>query len=534
MRLRIFFALFSLSLVPATFAAARNVIEHGAVPDGKTLNTAALNRLVTETSASGGGTIEFPAGTYLTGTIYLKNGVVLQLDAGATILGSTELTDYPENVSPRPSDRLEWGRYALISAMDQHDIAIIGQGRINGQGDHPNFTKADLIARGWSSHDAYVKRPYGLSFVRCHGVTVEGVRLENLAMWCEHYFDCDEVVVRGVTVDSLKHDYNNDGIDIDSCRHVRVSDCHFNAGDDAICLKAQFGDCENIVVTNCTGTSLANGVKFGTASSGGFKNIAISNLTFDHIGAAGIALEIVDGGTMDGVALSNIAMRDVGTAIFIRLGNMARRWTTDTEKPGIGALRNLTIDNIVANVRGSGKRPLASSITGLSGHPVENISLSNLRIITQGAYTRGEGEVALSAVPDQEKSYPENGMFGPLPAYGFFVRHVSGLTLRNVDLRFAATDYRSALVCQDVEDLTIDGLAARSSADSKPVIVLADVHRATLVGAVARGETPVYLRVEGASSEVTLLGSNLRAARTAIELGDGVPTTAVFVGGNRE
>ena len=524
-----------LAVWPSVVAAAsRNVVDYGAVPEGKTLNTAALNRLVAETSAAGGGTVLFPAGTYLTGTIYLKSNVTLQLEAGAVILGSTELADYPENAPPRPGGRLEWGRFALICAENQHDVAIIGQGRINGQGHHPNFTKKDLIARGWSKDDAYRKRPYGISFVHCRGVRVEGVTLEDLAMWCEDYLDCDDVVVRGVTVDSMKNDYNNDGIDIDGCRHMRVSDCHFNTGDDSICFKSSYSACENIVITNCTGTSLANGVKFGTASVVGFKNITISNLTFDRVGASGIALEIVDGGTMEGVALSNITMREVSTAILIRLGNRGARWTNDQEKPGIGILRNVSIDHVVALVRERDAKALASSITGLAGHPVENVSLSNIQIVSQRPHPRADGDVALAAIPEAEKAYPENDMFGPLPAYGLFVRHVRGLKLRNVDVTFTGSDFRSALVGHDVEDLVVDGLTARSSKESKPVIMLADARRATLANAVALADTPTFLRVEGVSAGIALVGCNLAAARTAVERGNGVPADAVVIGDNRK
>ena len=524
-----------LAVWPVVVAAAsRNVVDHGAVPDGKTLNTAALNQLVAETSATGGGTVVFPAGMYLTGTIYLRSNVTLQLEAGATVLGSTELADYPENAPPCPSGRLEWGRFALICAEGQHDVAIIGQGRINGQGHHPNFTKKDLIARGWSKDDAYRKRPYGLSFVHCRGVRVEGVTLEDLAMWCQDYLDCDDVVVRGVTVDSMKNDYNNDGIDIDGSRRVRVSDCHFNTGDDSICFKSSYSACENIVITNCTGTSLANGVKFGTASAVGFKNITLSNLTFDRVGASGIALEIVDGGTMEGVVLSNITMRDVSTAILIRLGNRGARWTNDQEKPGIGTLRNVSIDHVVALVRERDGRSLASSITGLVGHPVEDVSLSNIRIVSQRQHARAEADIALAAIPEAEKAYPENDMFGPLPAYGLFVRHVRGLKLRNVDVSFTESDFRSALVCHDVEDLVVDAFTARSSTESKPVIVLADARRATLSNAVAPADTPVFLRVEGVSAGIALVGCNLAAARVPVERGNGVPANAVWGGDDRK
>ncbi len=502
--------------LPSACHGLIDVRARGAVADGSALNTELLNRLVRELSAAGGGTLRFSPGTYLTGTIYLRSHVTLQLEPGATILGSTEIADYPENPPPRPTDRLEYGRHALIHADGQTDVAIIGQGTIYGQGDHPNFTKKDLLAKGWSDRAAYLKRPYGLSFIRCQRVRVEGIRFENIAFWCQHYLDCDDVVVRGVTVDSKKHDYNNDGIDIDGSRSVRVSDCHFNVGDDAICLKAAYRDCENVVVTNCTASSLANGVKFGTATGAGFKNITISNIVLDGIQAAGIALEIVDGGTLDGVSLSNFTMRDVGAAIFIRLGDCARRWVTDMPKPGIGLLRNVVISNIVAEQSSADSRPLSSSITGLPGHPVENISISDVRITSTRSHTREASRVDFRQVPEVPKGYPEYPMFGVLPSHGLYVRHVRGLTLRNVQFAFAGEDYRSAVVCDDVERLVIDGLQTRVLPESAPVLLFHDVRGALVVNSLLWEPAADFLQLQGASTGIELSGNRVGGARIPV------------------
>ena len=498
-------------------AAGRiDVRDFGVIGDGKTLNTSPINQAVVALSQAGGGTLVFGPGTYLTGTIYLRSMVTLQIDAGATILGSTNIADYPENPPPRPSSRLEYGRYALISAAGQHDVGIIGPGRIYGQGDHTNFTKKDLLARGRTFEEAYLKRPFGLSFVGCQRVTVQGIKLENLAFWCQGYLDCDDVTVRGVSVDSKKHDYNNDGIDLDGCRNVRVSDCYFNVGDDAICLKASYGDCENITITNCIASSLANGVKFGTASNAGFKNIAVSNIVLNGVSAAGIALEIVDGGTMDGVSLSNFAMQNVGTAIFIRLGNNARQWTTGPGKPAIGNLRNVSISQVVAETWSEDDRPLAGSITGLPGHPVENVSISDVRVTARRAFSPERSRVDFLMVPEAATEYPEYSMFGPLPAYGLYVRHVRGLTLRNVQLSFLAEDYRSAIVCDNVENLTIDGLKVRSLMASAPVLFFHDVREALVTGVALHDAVPVFLQVEGRSEGIQLLGNALALAHQSV------------------
>jgi len=485
-------------------AAARiDVRDFGVSGDGKTLNTGPINQAIVALSQAGGGTLVFGPGTYLTGTIYLRSMVTLQIEAGATILGSTNIADYPENPPPRPSSRLEYGRYALISAAGQ-------------QGDHTNFTKKDLLARGRTFEEAYLKRPFGLSFVGCQRVTVQDIKLENLAFWCQGYLDCDDVTVRGVSVDSKKHDYNNDGIDLDGCRNVRVSDCYFNVGDDAICLKASYGDCENITITNCTASSLANGVKFGTASNAGFKNIAVSNIVLNGVSAAGIALEIVDGGTMDGVSLSNFAMRNVGTAIFIRLGNNARQWTTGPGQPAIGNLRNVSISQVVAETWSADDRPFAGSITGLPGHSVENVSISDVRVTARRAFSPERSRVDFRLVPEVAAGYPEYSMFGPLPAYGLYVRHVRGLTLRNVQFSFLAEDYRSAIVCDNVEHLTIDGLKVRSLMASAPVLFFHDVRQALVTGVALYDEVPVFLQVEGRSEGIQLLSNDLAQAHQSV------------------
>jgi hypothetical protein len=236
-----------------------------------------------------------------------------------------------------------------------------------------------------------------------------------------------------------------------------VSNCSFRAGDDAICLKASYRDCEDVTVTNCTASSLANGIKLGTASNGGFRNIAISNVALDGVQESGITIEIVDGGTLDGVTVQNIAMRNVTAAVFIRLGDMARSWTTGAGRPGIGVLRNVSISDIVAELSPRGNLSTGGSITGLPGHPVENVSISNVRMALRGAFPRG-ARIDPRSVPEAGANYPEHSMFGPLPAYGLFVRHVRGLALHNVVFSGGGGDGRPAVILDDAGRVDVDGL----------------------------------------------------------------------------
>ena len=500
----------------AADASRIDMREFGAAADGRTLDTAKINKAIETLAKQGGGTVVFPRGTYLTGAIYLLSNITLQLDAGATILGSTDIKQYPRNEQPCPGS-IEWGRYALITARGQANVAIIGQGTINGQGSSPQFTKKDMIAAGMTPNDAYLNRPFGLSFVECKHVIVRDIHLKDIAMWCEDYLGCDDVSVSGVTVDSMKEDYNNDGIDIDSCRNVRVSDCDFFAGDDAICLKATYRDCENITVTNCAGSSLANGIKFGTASHGGFKNISISNCAIYNTNCAGIALEIADGGTLDHVAISNIAMRNVGTAIFVRLANRARKWGGPVALPP-GVLRNVSISNITADIwpKPRDTRPFACSILGLPGHPIENISISNVRLVTRYEVSADKARrLVAQPVPENETHYPEFSDFGDLPASGFYIRHARNISFSNLSAISTTADHRSIIAAEDVDRLRVDGFDATHTAGALPAFMLKDVRHARLTRIdMPEMTTPVLLQREGCTD--ILLDANLPKGVNAI------------------
>jgi polygalacturonase len=523
------------------------------VGDGVTLNTTALNAAIDHLAKNGGGTLSIPPGRYLTGTIYLKSCVTLHLENGAVIVGSTNLADYPRNPPPFPSQVLLYGRYSLICAIGQHDIAITGEGKIYGQGDHPNFNKKALQDRGWAQQDAYLHRPYGFYFVACRRVQVRNVTLQNLAYRTQLYLDCDDVVVDGMTVDNGKDDHNNDGLDVDGSRNVRISNCYVVAGDDGINLKSSYAACENITICNCVVHSLCNGFKFGTASRGGFKNVSIANCSIYETGAAGIALQIVDGGVLDGVTVANLSMNDVGAPLCIRLGNRGQEWIDGQGPATPGTLRNVVIRGITASVTAR-DGTMAASITGLPGHPVENVEISDVKItlkpghgkvqldafqlkLLNDARNRVERDfgnevkrVTLPDVPEVPSDYPEYSMFGALPAYGFFCRHVKNVTFDHIDLDFETAEYRSALAMQDVRGCTVDGLRAKSSPESNPVVMLRDVTDAFLTRCVAQAGTPTFLRVEGDSDHISILESDLARAAFAVSLESGLDKRHITVG----
>ena len=399
-------------------AAEETVLKLSA--DGKTMVTEAIQKEIDRVSAAGGGTIRLPEGTYLTGGIFLKDGVTLHLDRGATLLGSTNHLDYT-------------GHKAVVGAVNAKGVALEGEGTVDGRG--WGATVAESAPNRWKI----------AFFYRCSDVRVEGVTLKDPASWTCYFKECEGVLARKVTISSLVN-FNNDGFDIDAKR-VLIEDCTVDSDDDAICLKSDNPDFipEDIEVRNCRLSSNCNFIKFGTASHGGFKNCRVHHCTLvpasvsrirewrglpgvtDPItGLAGIALEMVDGGVMDAVHVHDITMEaGVQTPIFIRLG---KRKTYGIES----SLKNVLIENVTCK---AGASLIASSITGVPGMRPQNITLRNLDLTVKGG---GRIAHARETIPEVEKAYPENRMFGKkmLPGYGFYVRHADDVRFEHVKLRY--------------------------------------------------------------------------------------------------
>lgn len=474
--------------------------------DGSTVNTAALQRAIDTASAAGGGTVFFPAGRYVSGTLVLKDHVTLWLDNGALLLASTDLADYPRHSPAYRSYSDTYVNQALLYAEGARHIGVVGQGIIDGRGGHPAFA----IPAG---EVGYLQRPYLIRFVSCQDVRVEGITLRDSPMWVQQYLACDRVNISGITVASNVN-HNNDMLDIDGCHDVHVTGCTGDTGDDAITLKST-GErlCENVTISNCTVGSNCNGIKLGTETTGGFRNIAIANCTirpsrFESVlyshrnGSSGITLQIVDGGILENVTISNIAIRGTLSPLFIRLGNRARRHVPDAPPPGQGRLRNVVISNVVA----SGAGRLGSAITGLPDAMIENVTLRDIRLTLEGGGTADDARRQIEEKPD---GYPECTMFGTLPAYGLFVRHVKGLVMDNVQVAFERPDRRPALVCLDVRDLRINGFRAEQTTDGAETMVMTDVVGALITGCVAPPQVPFISFVGRRTADIVLAGNVL-------------------------
>ena len=507
-------------------AADYNVRDYGAAGDGRSLVTPAIQKAIDAAATAGGGTVVLPPGTFRSGTIFLKSNVTFSLEAGAVLLGSADGKDYPPIRSKIRSYTDKYVCQSLIAGEGLEHVAIVGRGTIDGNG--AAFCRPE-----------YKTRPYVIRLVGCRDVRVEGVRLQSSPMWMQHYLACDQVRIRDVTV--FNHaSYNADGLDIDGCHDVCIDGCMIDSDDDGVCLKSTLDrPCRNVVVSNCVISSHCEAIKMGTESNGGFQDVAVSNCTIcaprftrsiypnlKHGTTGGIALEIVDGGTLERVAISNITMTGVNTPIFIRLGNRGRPFQENGPKPAIGELRGVLVSNIVA----TGATTIGCSITGLPDHCVEDVSLRDVHLTFEGG---GTAALAGKPVPENEAKYPASTMFNVLPAYGFFCRHIRGLKLQNVRLDTAQPDQRPAMICDDVKDLLVDGLDAVKALGPLPLVRLTQVENVLFRACTLRNPVDTFLRLEGpATAHVVLMGNDLSRAGKPTDLAPDVSRDALREIGN--
>lgn len=497
-----------LAWAEATRPMVYDVRAFGATGDGKALDSGAINKAIEAAAGNGGGTVLLPAGDYLSVSIRLKSNVALYLDQGATIVAADPKDGHKyDDPEPNASDRYQdfghthWHN-SLIWGENIENVSILGPGRIwgkglvrSGGGSRPGGAKpsmkpiepkpkfgypapGDSVEPGWGNKAIALKL--------CRNVVIRDVSILHGG-----HFAILATGVDNMTIDNLKIDTNRDGIDLDCCRHVRVSNCSVNSPfDDGICPKSSYAlgearPCEDITITNCAVSGYDEGtlldgtykrdyqkyshhsptgrIKCGTESNGGFKNITISNCTFDY--CRGLALEAVDGALLEDIAITNITMRDITNApIFIRLGARMR----GPEGAAVGVIRRVTISNVTCN---NATERQGALISGIPGHPIEDLTISNVRIYSKGGAPK---EYATTRPSEQETGYPEPDNFGPLPAYGFFVRHVKNLELSGIELRTEKEDPRPPLVLDDVKGATLLNIRAEHGADV-PVMMLRDV-----------------------------------------------------------
>jgi len=500
-----------------------DVRRFGATGDGKTVDSPAVNKAIEAASAAGGGTVVFPAGTYVCFSIRLKSKVDLLLGQGSIIEAAEspkpgEATGYMSGTYDAAEPKTAYDAYqdyghnhwhnSLIWGEGVSDVSITGPGLIYGKGlsfgagpGRPpgsdtaqlGFAPERMASPGTPTTAALAAPPrpaarnrgnYAMYQAEQAGVGNKAIALKN----CRNVTFRDFSILKGghfgllltgvdnLTIDNLTIDTDRDGMDIDCCRNVRVSNCVVNSPwDDAICPKSSFAlgynrPCENMTITNCyvtgayrlgtvldgtfkkfDGTGDDRGkiggtgrIKCGTESNGGFKNVTISNCVFE--GCHGLALESVDGALLEDFAVTNLTMRDIiSCPIFVRLGARLRgpKGTGD-QSTVVGTLKRVLISNV--NCYNTVSR-YGSNFTGIPGHAIEDVKLSDIYVEPQGG---GGEEMVRIEVPEKEDSYPEPGMLGPLPAYGFYFRHVNRLEMNHVEVRPMKPDARPAIYTDEV------------------------------------------------------------------------------------
>ena len=498
--------------VPSAYAATKSSIKttpdifdvraFGAVGDGKVVDSPAINKAIEAAAAAGGGTVLFPAGTWLSFSVRLKSHVDLYLSQGATLLAADsplpgQMTGYNGGTYDAAEPNTAWDAYqdyghnhwhnSLIWGEDIHDVSISGPGLIYGKGlsfgagpgrppgaPPPPPRPAGAPARAFRPRS---RGNYPMYQAEQPGVGNKAIALKN----CRNVIFRDFSILKGghfgllltgvdnLTIDNLKIDTDRDGMDIDCCKNVRVSNCTVNSPwDDGICPKSSYAldyarAPENVTITNCyvTGTyelgTVLDGtwkkfgadahvyrtgrIKCGTESNGGFKNITISNCVFE--GCHGLALESEDGALCEDIAITNITQRDVSESpIFFRLGARLRGPKETTK---VGTMQRIVVDNFVSY---NNESRVCSILSGIPGYEIKDIKMSNVYIQHQGG---NYADLVGIVPPENVEKYPDPGMFGPMPAQGFFFRHVRNLEMSHVEVAPMNPDPRPSFALQEVE-----------------------------------------------------------------------------------
>ena len=421
------------------YSADYNIRDYGAVAKKSRLCTKALQQAIDDCSAHGGGRVVVPKGKWYSGAIVLKSGVTLYLSKDATLFGSTKPSDYVLNPTAKIIMTTQ-----LIYAGNASNIAIAGEGTIDGRG--KGFTDE-------ACHRFMVSRPMLIRFDRCRDVTVSDVTLRNAGVWMQHYYECDRLTIRNIKVWNYCN-VCNDGLDITGCKDVLVSGCVIDSDDDAICLKTtSLTPCQNVRVENCTVGTHCNALKIGSETVGDFKNITFTNcrvvpsgskkvINGTRIAVAALAVESIDGAAISDVTFSHITVEGSECPIFIRLGRRNDTYGNKLPKTLKGSIRGITISDVT--VTGAGNT--GSSITGVPGQVVENVTLTNVSITHKGGAQR-----VASPRDNREKSEPNAMMWGMLPAKGFFVKHAKNVKMNKVKLISTVADQRPEVVKEEVE-----------------------------------------------------------------------------------
>lgn len=454
--------------------------------------THTLQQAIDELGENGGGEIEFARGKYVLSTVFLKSNIVFRINEGVELLGSLDFNEYEKD------EQLPFKLYqdashsyfhcSMFVAENLENISFVGKGCIDMRSVWDVENKRKMAHRGAKC----------IALKNCKNINIEGITIKNATDLAIYFAGC-----QNVNIDSVKMRVYIDGISPDNSTDVVIRNCEIESGDDAIVFKSSYNlnrlaECRNILVENCSVKSRCNAIKFGTETNGGFKDIVIKNIDICETRIGGICIESADGAVIDNIFISDVTMRNVGTPIFIFLGDRLR----GPEGTRVGSIENITIQNVKAegpylpyeivagsylcyNVQDDEQYPwyylppegmsveerrqkpkgawqLASNICGLRDKRIKNITLRNVDLYMDG----GMEKPFLADVPECSKEYPEAFVYGQilsdnapyskiLPASGLYCRYVDGLSLENVRVRNYRTDCREKYIFDKVDNLSL-------------------------------------------------------------------------------
>jgi len=434
------------------------VEKYGAIGDSVHINTIAIQKAIDACSKKGGGVVLFSKGQYVTGTIELKSGVMIEVKEGAKILGSINLADYPERIEALKSVMSENHKYrqSLIYAEKCANVGIRGKGEIYFRGEKENFP-------GKETTSEIIGRPFGIRMIECKNVVLQNIYLHNSAAWMQSYLYCKNLIFDGIKVINQAN-FNNDGLDPDGCTNVIVRNCYINSEDDAMCLKGASGmPSRNILIENSTFLSSCNALKTGTDTQGDFFNIVARNLKLGgipddmiapkgHDASTGITLATVDGGNVHDIIISNVSIDKSRCPVFIRKGNRLRAMPNSIPKE-VGYLKNI----IIENVSGEYNYKQGSLISGIKDHQITDIVIRNYHINMEGG---GDSSLIKQEVPEKEGGYPDaqNFLKKGLPSKGFYVRYANNIVFNDVDITPKLPDARPLITSgKGTSDIMLNG-----------------------------------------------------------------------------
>ncbi|MCC5930588.1 MAG: right-handed parallel beta-helix repeat-containing protein [Cyclobacteriaceae bacterium] len=431
-------------------ARGYDVLDFGAINDGKTINTRAIQQAIDQCARDGGGTVLIAGGgAYLTGTIYLKDNITLYIDNGTTLLGSQDINDYTTDTHKNMyKDETHMDR-CLIFAKDANSIAIEGHGILDGNGYRSVFTND-------------TGRPMLLRFLNCTNIRIRDITLKNPASWTSVFLYCDDISVHGIKIHSRANS-NGDGLNFDGCSKVRVSDCAFNTSDDSICLQTSLPDkpCHDITITNCTFTSYWAGIRIGLLSRGDFSRVSISNCTFRDIRDAGLKIQMNEGGAMKNMIFSNLVMENVPRPVFMTFCQQRACVDAPMELAPMNAMhdfifQSMLVDNAALDINS------AFFLTGLPGHYIENVIIRDVQFVVSGGGTKQDAKKDVKEFTPELLGnwWPEFHLTGTLPAHGIFLRHMKNVTIDNFQIRTIEKDERPAIIADDVKNMNLKGLSS--------------------------------------------------------------------------